>query len=424
MVAWLHSQWKHHRAWFVVASVLAVAAAAFGASRLGRNEPTLPMTEVRRGVFVETVQLRGEVRALKSIYLTAPFGAGDIQILELAKTGTAVKQGDVVVQMDSTQLQRQLEQRRSDLKTADGEIERTIAQARITEEQNLTAVQQARYNVERARLEASKQEILSAIEGEKTKLNLANAEQKLREAEQKLASDRTAAEADTAARRKKRERALFEVNRLEKALAALTIRAPVDGVVNVLPNSRGRGPFGGAAPDYRPGDRAWPGALIAELPDLSKVLVYARVDEADRGRTQAGQTATVRVDAVPDKEFRGKVVEISPMAKPDYSGWPPVKNFDLSIELEGGDPRLRPGMTAAVRVAVASQPDALLVPAEAVFQRNGRSVVYVRRGSHFDERVVQIARRGNGQAVIAQGLREGESVATKNPMLAEAGVKP
>jgi len=409
----------------IAAGAVLLLAVAYGAVRLSRAEPAVPTAEVRRGEFVDAVQLRGEVRALQSIFLIAPFGAGDIQILSLAKNGATVKRGDVVVEFDSTALQRQLEQRRSDLKTADGEIERAAAQARITEEQNRTAVQKARYDVERARLEASKQEILSAIEAEKTKLAVANAEQRLREAEQKLASDRLAAEADIASRRKRRERSLFEVQRLERAMAALTLRAPVDGMVNIMPNTRGRGPFGGgAAPEYRPGDRAWPGAVIAELPDLTKVRVYSRVEEADRSRLRLEQPASVRVDAIPEKELTGRVVTISPMAKPDYSIWPPSKSFDLVVELDSQDHRLRVGMTAAVRVAVEKLTDALLVPAEAVFQKNGRFVAYVARRAHFEERVVQVGRRSSGQAVVTQGLLEGERVALKDPTIQEAGKRP
>ena len=406
--------------WGVIgAAVVVVATGSFGVLRSFRPFGSkVPTAEVKLGEFVEHVQLRGELKALKSVLLMAPSGAGDLQIVKLAKNGTPVKKGEVVVQCDLTTLERQFDQKRSELKQAEAEIERSRAQARLQEEQTLTELLKARYDVERAKLDASKQEILSKIEGEKNKLKLADAEQKLREIEEKLKSDRAASAAEIESRKQKRDKALFDVRQAERAIASMTLRAPVDGMVTLLPNWRAGG-FGGNAPEFREGDRSWPGAAVAELPDLSTVRVAARIDEADRGRLKPGQLSTVRVDAVPDKELTGRVAEISPLAKPDFSGWPPIKNFDVVVRLDQVDPRLRPGMSATARVAVERVPNSILIPAEAVFQKGGRAVAYVLASqgfrTRFEERMIEVARRGNGQLVVARGLRPGERVALKDP---------
>src|SRR5207245_282690 len=128
----------------------------------------------------------GEIKATRSKALNAPSGSGDLQILKLVKTGSQVKQGDVVAQFDTTTLQRTLEQKQSDLKTADAEIERQRAQGHMTEEQNITDSLSAKYNVEKTKLDANKQEILSAIDGEKTQLAVSDSEKKLQETEVKL----------------------------------------------------------------------------------------------------------------------------------------------------------------------------------------------------------------------------------------------
>ena len=99
-----------------------------------------------------------------------------------------------------------------------------------------------------------------------------------------------------------------------------------------------------------------------------------------------GQPATVRVDAVPDKEFPAHVVEISPLAKIDFSGWPFPRNFDVSVQLDQADLRVRPGMSATARVAVEKLPDCILIPPEATFQKFGKTVAYVLSGSSFQER--------------------------------------
>jgi len=390
---------------------------ALGAVALHRTTvPRTPTAEVKRGEFVDYVQVRGEIKALKSVQLTAPSIAGDLQIVKLVPTGTMVKAGDVVVQFDATTLKNTLEQKQSELKSADADIEHSRAENRLTQEQQATDVLQGRYDVDRAKLDTSQQEILSEIEGAKTRLKLTDAEQKYKELEQKDKSIKTSGLAEIESKKLKRDKALFDVRVAERQIASLSLRAPADGMVTIMPNFRARNwVTGGAAPDFKEGDRAWTGAVIAELPDLSVVRVSARVDEADRGRLNAGQTATGRIDAIADKEFRATVADISPLAKLDYSSWPFTKNFDIAIQILDPDARIRPGMSASGRIAVEKVANGILVPPEAVFEKNGGSVAYVLRGSKFEERPVQVTRRSKGQLLIGSGLQPGEKVATKDP---------
>src|ERR1700751_3769393 len=170
----------------VVAVILLVGSGVLlGAVRLGRRSPTVPTIEVKRGEFLDSMQFRGEVKALKSVTISAPAEAGDLQIIKVAAEGTAVKPGDVVVEFDKTKTEQDLDQYRSSLKSAEAGIEQARAQARLAEEEDKTAVLKSRYDVEAAKLEASKQEIVSKIEGEEAQLKLADAEQSLHEAETK-----------------------------------------------------------------------------------------------------------------------------------------------------------------------------------------------------------------------------------------------
>src|SRR5439155_26922201 len=117
------------------------------------------------------------------------------------------------------------------------------------------------------------------------------------------------------------------------------------------------------------GDRAFFGAPIAEIPDLTTVQMACHIDEAEHARVQTGRRALIRVDAVPNRELRGTLGEISLMAKPDFSMWPPTRNFDVIVTLEETDARLRSGMSATARVELEHLPGVLIVPAAAVFQR-------------------------------------------------------
>jgi len=413
------ARWIRQKRYWVAAAIVIVAATIFGTIRLARSAPKFPMAVVQQKEFVDYVEVRGAVKALKSTVVTAPAGSGDLQILNIVTNGVKVKKGDVVVEFDATTVKQNLALNQSALKSADAEIQQSRAASKLKEEQDLTDVMKARFDVETARMETKKQEIISAIEGAEAKLKLADTEQKLVEVEAKLKADRAAAAADLASKQRKHEQAEFQVKQTEHQLASLTLRSPSNGVVVLEDNWQASGPMQQPAP-FKPGDHAWPGATIVELPDTSTLQITARVEEAERGRVQIGQAATIRVDAVPDRSYNGKVGEISTTASPDFNGgWPFPKNFTLEITLPESDARLTPGMGAIVRIAVDRVAQGIVIPAEAIFRKEGRSVVYVRRGSKFEEVAVEVARRSGNEALIAKGIRVGEQLALKDPTQTE-----
>jgi HlyD family secretion protein len=362
--------------------------------------------------FVDSLQFRGEVKAMKSIPINAPAEAGDLQVVAIATDGVQVKKGDTVVAFDKTRTEQELVQHRSTLKAAHAEIDQASAQARLTEEEDVTAVMKARYEVESAKLEAGKQEIVSKIEGEEGKLKVANAEQKMREVEQKQKSNRAASQAAVQSKVQASKKARYDLDRAERGLALMTLRAPADGMVSLVQLWR---PDGQAA--FKPGDRAWPGAPIAEVPDLSTLRVTARVDETERGRLEPGQPVTVQLDAIPDRQFTGHIEQISTLATADFSsGWPFPRNFTLAVAIDESDPRIRPGMTSQLTVIVDKISNSIAIPTQAVFQKSVATVVYVLSGSKFEERTVEVRRRNRDQVLIAKGLRAGERIAMQDPI--------
>ena len=173
---------------------------------------------------------------------------------------------------------------------------------------------------------------------------------------------------------------------------------------------------GGGMAVLKAGEQAWPGAPIANLPDLSTLHISVRVDESERGRLQTGQKATIHFDALPDREFTGQVKQISTSASRDFTGgWPFPRNFTLEIALDQTDTRLRPGMSTSVHVTVDRVPNAIMIPAQSSFQKSGRTVVYVLNGSKFDERAIDVGRRSGDRLLIAKGLEPGEKVALQDP---------
>jgi RND family efflux transporter MFP subunit len=403
------------KAMAIVILVLAGSGVVLGAVRLGKRSPTVPTIEVKRGEFLDSMQFRGEVKAMKSVTISAPAEAGELQIIKVSPEGTAVKPGDVVVEFDKTKTEQDLAQFRSSLKSAEAGIDQARAQARLAEEEDKTAVLKARYAVESAKLEASKQEIVSKIEGEEAKLKLADAEQALREAETKQKSDEALNRANIESTEQASNKARFDVKRAERSLEAMAVRAPSAGTISLLDHWTGSSD----AP-YRPGDRAWPGAAIANLPDATTLRISARVDETERGRLAPKQSVTVQLNAIPDRQFTGHIEQIGALASMDFSGgWPFARNFNLEIVLDQTDSRFKPGISGQVTVIVDRVRDAITIPAQAMFQKSGQNVAYVWRGMQFEERAIEVGRRSGDRIMVARGVTAGEQVALRDPTAKE-----
>jgi RND family efflux transporter MFP subunit len=414
MIERLLQLWMERKARFIVPVVVA-SGVLFGAVRYADRSPSVPTLSVKRGDFIDSVQFRGEVKALKSVTIVSPAEAGDFQILKIVADGTAVKRGDVVVEFDKTRTEQDLAQYKSALQTAQAEIDQASAQARLTEEEDLTAVMKARYDVEGAKLDSSKQEVVSKLEGAEAKLKLADAEQKVRELEEKLKSDRTQSQATIQSKELAKAKAAYDVQRAERALTKMTLLAPLAGMIGLVSvwHPQGESPF-------KPGDRAWPGAPIAELPDVSTLQISARVEETERGRLAGQQEVAVHMDAIADREFSGKIAQISTIATSDFSGgWPFPRNFDLGIALDQTDARLKPGMSAQLTVIVNKIPNALTIPVQASFQKSGETVAYVWEGSRFQERVIEVGRRSGDRILVVKGLSEDDRVALTDPTAKE-----
>jgi multidrug resistance efflux pump len=402
--------------------VVAFAITAY-CTGVGRSNAGVPTVVVTRGDFVDIVELRGDIRPVRSVVLGAPTQSGDLQIVSLVKNGTVVRKGDIVVGFDQTGLKRAATDRRAELKQAEAETEQARAQGRITEEASATNLLRARFDVNRAKLDVVDRDFVARIDLERAKLALIDAEQRLKEAGKRQVAETAAAAANIAGRERREERVRQDLDRIEQALASFEVRAPAAGTANLLANPRGGG-SGGNSPDFREGDRAWPGAPIVELPDLSSVHLTARLDESDRGRVEVGQDATVHLDAVPDRPYHSKVAKISLLARVDFaSSWPPARDFDLELAMADADARLKPGMTATLRIGVARHQNAIVVPTQAVSLVNGRPTVFVLDRSSFVPRTVVIAKRGREQIALASGVEPGERVALGNPTAVTGGRK-
>jgi HlyD family secretion protein len=402
----------------LVIGVVLLAASAMAVRGWSRGGlATLPTQIAEQSTFVDYLEVRGELRPVVSRLITAPSSGADLLIVGLATNGAAVKAGDVVVQFDSTTQQRTLEQRRSELKQAESEVAKAEAEGRRRVQAAEAELVQLRSAAARAKLDLSGAELVSRVEAEKLQLALSDADQHVIQLEQKLEGERRGSAADLAIARQKRDKAGYDVAETERIIESLTVKAPTSGQISLMPNFRAGGPMSRSAPEFKRGDRAWFGAPIADLPDLSSVRMTCRVDEADRARVQTQSVVKVRVDAIPDREFEGRITDISVVARPDFTSFPPVRNFDVMVALGDTDPRVKSGMSASARIELDRLPNVIVVPSSAVFLRDGATVVYVVRGGSAEARAVTVARRSKDRLALSGGLDPGERVALSDPLV-------
>lgn len=403
--------WIRRRTLVVVLVLAAASAAVYAFAHFSTKPPSVPTFQVKRAEFLDALEFRGQLKAMKSISMSAPANAGDLQILKIVADGSQVKKGDAVVEFDPSKTQSDLAQDRSLLKSSQAEIEQAKAQAGLNGEVDTTAVMKAKYDVAVAKLDASKSEVVSRIEGAEANLKVADAEQALHQAEAQMKSDAAVDQATVQDKKNASRKAEFDAQRAETALTAMTLRAPSTGTVSLLTvwHNNGEGPF-------KAGERAWPGTPIAEIPDIASMRIVARVDETERGRLALAQPVTLQLDALADRQFTGKIERIGTIATSDFSaGWPVLRNFDLEFSIDQQDPRLKPGMTVQITVIVDRVADAIAIPSQASFLKSGQTVAYVWNGSAFQERAIQVGRRSRDRILISSGLKPGDLVALQDP---------
>jgi HlyD family secretion protein len=411
----------------IVYTILMIAAGggAYAAYRYNAESTVVevPVAKVRRGEFIISVKTRGEIRSVHSEILTAP-QVPDPRIVRLAESGRPIKKGEVVVEFDGAQQEQTYLEKTTSVRTADSEIVQTKASHRIVSEQDGMNLMTSQYNLERSKLEASKAEVVSEIEGAKSRLDVGISEGELGQVNTTIKAHKTTQEADLDRLQQKKDKTVRDAERTQGYLSKMVIRAPNDGIVNLLPNFRAQGSFGSSPPPFKEGDRAWTGAAIAEIPDLTNMRIDLKLEEVDRGKMKLGQIVKVRVDAIADRELTAELDWISPIAAINFRGMGLTeKTFPARATLKNLDPRLRPGMSATAEVVIESEPNTLLIPVRASFLEKGKPAVYLQKGQQFPIRIIEVGKRNDTDMIVTKGLKEGELVTLENPIEAAKKAK-
>ncbi len=405
----------------------ALALAGYGVWRGRASLPELrkaekvevPTTRVRRGEVRLTVTAKGALQGGNSKMLLAPStGNPQLTLTSLRRSGEVVEKDEVVAEFDTTEELYKLREAESDLAEAQQAVAQASQESLAKEEELEYELIKARADVKLAELETRRNPLVAGITAKQNDLTLADAKDRLRRIERDYAERKAAAKASVAVQEAARKKAEIQATTARGNIEKMTLKAPAAGYVNVERNTNSNFFFAGMQfPLFQVGDQVRAGMAVAQIPDMEQWEATAQIAESDRGHLAAGQGAEVRVVALAGRLLRAKVVDLGGTTGPPWN-----RRFECKLKVEAAVPELRPGMSAVIVISTDTLKDVVWVPAQAVFERGGKSFVYVATRQGFQARDVKLVRRSESQVVV-EGVQEGERVALANPEDRESGAE-
>lgn len=400
---------------FAIVTALA-ALASFGGIRLVRAvnqgaQVVVPSARVMRTSVAFSVTAKGDLNGGHSKMMSAPMtGSGQLILTELRKPGEMVKKDEVVARFDTTEEDFKLREAESDLAEAGQQVIQAENESAARQEELNAELIQARTALRVAEIECERNPLLAALVVKQNNLVLESAREKLRKLERDYPQRKAAATASIAIQEAGRTKATVQAETARKMIDNMTLKAPVAGYVNVERNTNSNWFFPGMTfPLYQVGDAVRPGMAVVQIPDLDSWEVSARITEQDRGHLSAGQPATVTIVALPGRQLKAKIANLGGTVGPPWN-----RRFECKLAVDTPSPDLRPGMSVSVVIETGKLEQVLAIPAQALFERDGKPYVYLKSGTGFTPHDVTMVRRSESQVVI-EGLSEGQLVALASP---------
>ncbi|MEO8362218.1 MAG: efflux RND transporter periplasmic adaptor subunit [Vicinamibacteria bacterium] len=385
-----------------VGAALALGAISWSSGSSANDAPT---AVARFDTLLQTVDVEGEIAAAGSIDLGPP-AVPDIweyKIAFMADEGTLVKTGQPVVRFDPATLQRQLDDKQSEFEEAAQKISRGRLESGDKGRDLDLQLTEARSRLQKAQTKDEiPGELRSRIEAQQAALELTLGQKEVVSLEGRRKSVGTAETASLRSLISQRDRALGRVTALHAAIDRMTVKAPQDGIVIYKQGWRDE--------KKKLGDSVWFGEKFIALPDLTKLRGEGDVDEADGGAIASGQRVTLRLEALPNRDFDATVSRIGTTVR-RKSPRVPSKVFRVELAFAKMDPALRPAMRFRGEIEIARAARVLQIPREAVFFRSAGPVVYVRGFRGFKAVAVKLGRTGRTQVEVLSGLSDGDIVA-------------
>ena len=357
-----------------------------GISGLRKAEIQIPTARVTRGPVEIKIQALGELRPAQTATIVAPpMSGGMLQIIHLVKTGTRVKQGDVIVEFDPSEQEYNLEQSKSQLEEADQQITKLKADQAVKAAQDNVALLKAQYAVHRAEFKVQGSELLGAIEAKKNVIDLEDAKRKCEQLQRDLQSRKSSDAADLAVQNVARMKAQMGMKLAQQNIENMTWKTPMDGIVvlgqnlEALMSSSGSITYysGMEIPEFREGDQVYAGRLVAQIQGTSELEIASKVLETDRGNLDTGQPVDVWMDSMPRRQYSGRIKSLATSASDASSADTTsdlleslsTRSFDTVFEVDGKGEQFYMGVSARMVIKGKGMADVLSSLARRFFKK-------------------------------------------------------
>ncbi len=400
---------------FFTVITLVIILVIFLASRLKREttEDLEITTPAKKGTFKIEITSAGELDAKNSVKIEGPFGLRrariwEVKIEDLVDEGTVVKKGDYVAQLDASELSDRIENEENDLLQSSSEFTQARLDTALELRKERDNLINLKYEIEQKRiaLEQSQYEPPATIKQAEYDL-----EKAIRAHEQAIENYQLQKEKAVAQVTEARVEMMDDQRRLKflrEIHEQMIIYAPEDGMVIYKRNWRGEKEGEGSTM------RSWD-PVVATLPDLSKMISRTYINEVDINFVGDNQVVQIGLDAFPDKQLTGTVVEVANIGeqRPNTD----AKVFQVLIEIHESDTTLRPGMTTSNTILAEEIPGVVYIPVECIHSQ-GDSITYVfkREGLGYIKQEVKTGKSNSDETIIHAGVIEGDELFLSDPI--------
>jgi multidrug resistance efflux pump len=374
-----------------------------GWSLSGNKSTDSILVKAEQGTFKISVTTTGELESKFATEIVGPQSLrnigiySEIKLENIIPEGTVVDSGDFIASLDKTVIMNRLDEIDASIEKLNTQITNSKLDSALSLRTARDNIVNLRYSTEELKLEVENSKFEAPAIQRQAEINLEKAKRNYKQATESYLL-----------KKEKEETTIRQImidlknqhntkRQIMSVLREFTIRAPQKGMLIYAKTRRGEKiTTGSMISPWRP--------VIAQLPDLTQMRVKTYVNEIDISKIKVGQPVEIGVDAFPGKELQGEVTAVANIGEKLKNSSANV--FEVTIDVDGSDPSLRPAMTTKNVIITEKIEDQVYVPLECLYVQDSMQYVYV-KGS---KRPVTTSKSNENSIIITHGLKAGEDV--------------
>jgi multidrug efflux pump subunit AcrA (membrane-fusion protein) len=374
----------------------------------GQSEEVNVKVTVERGDFAIDVTTTGELEARSSEKIYGPAGVRDfriwnLKIEDIIPDGTVVDSGQYIARLDRSELGNRIKDEQNELEKLESQFIKTKLDTSMTLRAARDELINLEFALEEKRIKLDQSDFEPPATIRQYEIDLDKGERAYEQAKKNYLLKKQKAEADMQEVNASLNQSKRKYDQMMELMGQFTITAPKAGMVIYKRNWDGSKMGIGATVG------AWD-PVVAELPDLTKMISKTYVNEIDISKVKVGQPVEVGVDAFPEKEFTGEVIEVANIGEQMKNS--NAKVFEVKVIVNEFDSILRPAMTTKNIITTDVIEDVLFLPLEAVHSNDSMTVVYQ---SNNTRQQILTGKSNENEIIVLEGLKEGDEVLLSVP---------